>query len=148
MPSSFALTSLWEFLRVSSVMQLYLLSMLLLASGMAYDIWVRGVRISNLDNVSLKIVEFTHPHIPSLRRVLAIAGCTLSFLAAALSLTSGLWPLQNPDLWITISVACLIAGALAVLAELRSAAGRKVVLAAVLCAACTLALLVRSALLV
>lgn len=110
---------LWRFVAISTTMQLYAASIVVLAVGLVYEIWMRSMRLSSLENVSLKAIEKTHPHLPSLRVIVVTFICVVSLLLVALQTLTGLTPFSNPNEWTILASFFIVCGAFGLLAETR-----------------------------
>ncbi len=110
---------LWRYLSISTTMQLYVASIVVLAFGLAYEVWMRSMRLSSLENVSLKAIEKTHPHLPSLRAIVVTFLCSASLLIVALQTLTGLAPFSNPNEWTILASFFIVCGAFGLLAETR-----------------------------
>jgi hypothetical protein len=110
---------LWSFIELSQTVQLYIISMLFLLLVLCYEVWNRSVRLSLLNHVSLKTVESTHPHLPSVRIIVATCICSLALLIIALQSCTGLTPFADPTKWMMIVALFVISGSIGLMAETK-----------------------------
>ena len=114
-----SLRILWAYAIESPVVQLYIASVALLAFALVYEAWRRSVRMTFINDMSLRSVEKTHPHLPSARIVMAMLLCCGALLLAALRRFAGPSPLHDPATWITLAAVFILGGSVAILGELR-----------------------------
>lgn len=122
----------WIHISTSLSLQIFLLSSLLLLCGMVLIVWMRACRLSFLNTTSIKEIEFTHPHLPSLQVIVAIFLCSASLLTVVLQTVSGLPPFAGPFEWIYLAAFFVLSGALGILAELRSRGSRDIIFAVII----------------
>ncbi len=110
---------LWRYLSISTTMQLYVASIIVLVFGLVYEVWMRSMRLSGLEEVSLKAIEKTHPHLPSIRAIIVTFVCGISLSIVALQTLTGLTPFSNPNEWTILASFFIVCGAFGLLAETR-----------------------------
>lgn len=110
---------LWSFLEISTTIQLFLLSIIVVSCGLAYEIWMRAVRLSTLDKLSLKTIEKKHPHLPSLRTILITLFCCVTLLVVAIHAFIGSAPFNRPNEWVMLGTFFVLFGSLGMLSETK-----------------------------
>jgi hypothetical protein len=114
-----AITTTWTYLSVSFTLQLFTVSAMLLLGGLFLKVWRNAVQLSFLEINSLKEIELTHPHIPSLKVIVTIFLCTTSLLVVVLQTSRGAPPFEQPFEWLKLAGFFLLMGSAGTLAELK-----------------------------
>lgn len=108
---------------------LFLCSTLLLAVGVLMKAR-HSVRLTSLEYMPLRSIEYTHPHMPSAQSLLVIALCSATLLMAALQTVQGTYPFVDPFHGLNIASLFIIAASVAILAELQWKGAREFIGAA------------------
>jgi hypothetical protein len=98
---------------------LFLLSVLLLATGLALQAWADTLKFRFLERRPLSWIEQTHPYLPSLRVILAFDVCILVLLGIGLQTMPGVFPFNDPYQGLNLVSLFLLAAALGTIGELR-----------------------------
>lgn len=124
MNTSLSFAIFWQYIGLSAVLKLYLISIAVLAAGLLYEVWTRSIKLKFVESMALSSVERTHPQLPSLTVVASIFLCSVSLLIVALQTITGLVPFDQPTMWITLGAFFIVMNAVGLLAETRVRGGR------------------------
>jgi hypothetical protein len=91
--------------------------------GIAVSVWLRAVRLRQLDDVPLSAVEREHPHIPSLESIVSLAGCYVSFLVIVVVALLGDAALTTAE-WLLPICVLTLSGGMSIISELYSQQAR------------------------
>ncbi|HLD64246.1 MAG TPA: hypothetical protein VI913_05115 [Candidatus Peribacteraceae bacterium] len=116
---------LWANLYESVTVQIFVISASVIVIGLLLMVWIYGIRLTHLDPLPLSAVEAEHPHIPSVRVLVAIFICSLCLLAAAAMSLMGLAPFDEPYQFLYLAAILVLAGTAGILSELRFRNGRQ-----------------------
>lgn len=109
----------WTQVTTSLPTQVFLLSTFVLLTSVAILVWSQAVHLSILEPISLKEIELTHPHIPSLRVIVSIFLCCVTLLIVALNSVAHVGPFSGPYEWLYIAALFVLTAAVGILMELR-----------------------------
>jgi hypothetical protein len=97
---------------------LFALSALLLIAGVALRARSQ-TRLVFLEHTPLNHIEFTHPHLPSMRAVRSIVLCVATLLLVGLKTFEGVFPFNDPYQGLNLVSLFLIGCSVGILAELK-----------------------------
>ncbi len=98
---------------------IFVISTLLLFVGITSMVWMKAVNIKHIEAKPLKWIEYTHPHIPSYRIIVAIVLSSITLTAVALQTVQGVAPFTDPYQGLNIVSLFILGTALGILGELQ-----------------------------
>ena len=98
---------------------MFVASTAILCTGLLIRIWLNAVRMQHLEQLTVREIELTRPHVPSLGVLVAIFACSASLLAASLQTVGGLPPFNQPYEWLYLGALFTLSGTAGILAELH-----------------------------
>ncbi|MBU0766489.1 hypothetical protein KKF55_01735 [Patescibacteria group bacterium] len=108
----------WANLISSLAFQVFVFSTVVLLVGISILVWSRAVKLSPLEPISLKEIERSQPHIPSLRAIITIFICFIALLVVAMNAIRGVPPLDGPYEFLYLAAFFVLCAAGGVLSEL------------------------------
>ncbi len=98
---------------------IFLLSAVFLVAGVAVKTWSQAVQLSFLEYKPLNWIEYTHPHMPSMRRIVTIALCSAVLIIMALQIMQGSFLFTDPYQGLNVTSLFILCAAIGILAELK-----------------------------
>lgn len=98
---------------------IFVVSTILLSIGMTSMVWMKAVDVKHIEKKPLKWIEYTHPHIPSYRIIVAIILSSITLTAVALQTVQGIFPFTDPYQGLNIVSLFILGTALGILGELQ-----------------------------
>jgi len=109
----------WANLISSLALQVFVFSTIMLLVGISILVWSRAIKLSPLESISLKEIELSQPHIPSLRAIITIFICFIALPIVAMNSVRGVPPLDGPYEFLYLAAFFVLCAAGGVLAELH-----------------------------
>jgi len=116
---SSALPAAWASLTTSAAAQVFASSTCVLLAALALEVWLKAVRLTGFDALDLREVEFTHPHLPSLRVIAGAFLCSTALLMVSLLSYGGIPLFRGPYQSLYPLALFTLSAALGAVGELR-----------------------------